>query len=911
LLAADVVISEFMAANQQTLEDGFNQSADWIELYNRGDETADLSKLFLTDDPDNLNKWSFPTDSELVAGGYLLVFASRLDTVDPDGNAHTNFSLSPSGDYLALANERFEVLSEFGANGDDYPKQFADVAYGLQGAVGRPIATDVPQTISSSQTSTITSSITVASAGIVTDVNLTIDITHGWVGDLNITLISPLGTRVELISGVGGSGDDFRNTTLDDEGLIRIVDDVPPFTGTFSPEQPLSTFDGEVAAGQWTLEVYDDFPAEGGRLEGWSLDLTTNEASSSEAMVGFLLQPTPGSPNSPDVANIGPWISDVTEPNAPITGDQALIVTADVSDRYADSASVDLFYRVMYGDERQLTMRDDGTAGDAVANDGRFTALIPPNSAVAGEMVRWRIVARDTEGRESRSPAFLDASGEDQSPEYYGTVVADAQVESQVPIWHWYIEPGTEGRADSRTGARASLFYANEFYDNVFVRVRGGSSTGLPKKSYKFDFNTAHDFRFAEDAGRVREINLNTTYSNKDYIRQALAFQTYDAAGLPGSEAFPVRVQQNGEFYSVAIVVEQPDADMLERENLDPDGALYKMFNTFTSGTSGVEKKTREYESNADLVDFTREIGRLSGDELRNYVFDNVNIPAVMNYLAGTVITQNNDQMAKNYFVYRDTNGTGEWLVMPWDLDLTFGLHFMTNDSILDDMMCAKEDQIRTVAGVEISPSHPYVGTQELPANRSWNRLIDKLYDIPEFREMYLRRLRSLMDQLLQSPETPTEELWFESRLDAYRQRLASDVALDEQRWANPWPWGEDQSFEFALQRIKDEYLEVRRQHLYETHSIDNLTPQEIEVLIPEFAMSWAQWMEVEHGRAYMCEFSWRSERGPMTQCQVYFPGQNHVLCATFSRLGPFTSPDKESVLRFMHSYHLMPERAQ
>lgn len=79
----------------------------------------------------------------------------------------------------------------------------------------------------------------------------------------------------------------------------------------------------------------------------------------------------------------------------------------------------------------------------------------------------------------------------------------------------------------------------------------------------------------------------------------------------------------------------------------------------------------------------------------------------------------------------------------------------------------------------------------------------------------------------------------------------------------------------------------------------------------PEFAMSWAQWMEVEHGRTYMCEFSWRSERGPMTQCQIYFPGQDHVLCATFSRLGPFTSPDKESVLRFMHSYHLMPERAQ
>ena len=30
-------------------------------------------------------------------------------------------------------------------------------------------------------------------------------------------------------------------------------------------------------------------------------------------------------------------------------------------------------------------------------------------------------------------------------------------------------------------------------------------------------------------------------------------------------------------------------------------------------------------------------------------------------------------------------------------------------------------------ANVPISPSHPFVGVQELPGNRSWNRLIDKL----------------------------------------------------------------------------------------------------------------------------------------------------------------------------------------
>ncbi|MAH30814.1 MAG: phage tail protein, partial [Marinobacter sp.] len=57
MLAADVVINEFMAANQRTIEDGYGASSDWIELLNQGDAAADLSQMFLTDDPDNLTKW--------------------------------------------------------------------------------------------------------------------------------------------------------------------------------------------------------------------------------------------------------------------------------------------------------------------------------------------------------------------------------------------------------------------------------------------------------------------------------------------------------------------------------------------------------------------------------------------------------------------------------------------------------------------------------------------------------------------------------------------------------------------------------------------------------------------------------------------------------------------------------------
>ena len=92
------------------------------------------------------------------------------------------------------------------------------------------------------------------------------------------------------------------------------------------------------------------------------------------------------------------------------------------------------------------------------------------------------------------------------------------------------------------------------------------------------------------------------------------------------------------------------------------------------------------------------------------------------------------------------------------------------------------------------------------------------------------------MDGLLQSPGTPVEELRFEARLDQFAQMLKPDVTLDYEQWANPWRWGADESFETALQRMKDEYFAVRRSHLFGTHGVDNLEPGQINVLVPEFA---------------------------------------------------------------------------
>ncbi|MEE8451478.1 MAG: GEVED domain-containing protein, partial [Thermoguttaceae bacterium] len=115
-------------------------------------------------------------------------------------------------------------------------------------------------------------------AGPLVDVNVHLNISHPFSPHLDAFLVSPSGTRVELMSHVG-SGASFINTVLDDEATTRIFDGSSPFTGSFQPEGMLSAFDGEDPNGTWILVISDLVPFSVGELTSWTLELTTGEQS--------------------------------------------------------------------------------------------------------------------------------------------------------------------------------------------------------------------------------------------------------------------------------------------------------------------------------------------------------------------------------------------------------------------------------------------------------------------------------------------------------------------------------------------------------------------------------------------------------------------------------------------------------
>ena len=155
-----------------------------------------------------------------------------------------------------------------------------------------------------------------------------------------------------------------------------------------------------------------------------------------------------------------------------------------------------------------------------------------------------------------------------------------------------------------------------------------------------------------------------------------------------------------------------------------PDGALYKMYNTFNAGGSA-EKKTRRWEGRQDLDDFCRAINNTSGTTLHNNIFDLVDLPRTLDYLVATFLTHQNDHPHKNHYLYCDSDGSGQWFFMPWDHDLTWGSNW--TGSSYHDYIYAADDRVPGKP-TSVKPSHPFVGKQDCQEwNYHWNQLTDAL----------------------------------------------------------------------------------------------------------------------------------------------------------------------------------------
>jgi len=855
----DICISEVMADNENGIRDEDGDREDWLELHNQGTNTVNLRGWWLTDKVSSPDKWQLP-EVEISAGGYLQVWASGKDRNNPLMPLHTDFGLSKGGEYLGLyrpspTNGPPLLVDEYAPA---FPPLPPDVSYGMTyvGAVSNYIAMGDwgrYRILTAAEGTAFYSGTDYASG------HLGHDQPGGWnvsaAFDDSAWTFATTGIGYDTTGGyapwIGSSPESncqtalrYVNTSLcyrrtfvvDDvqdlislklkmkyeDGFVAFVNGTEVArancsVATMTYNTTADTWLNEAIVNSWTEFTVPLSLIQSGTnilaVQGLNSSLSSSDflllpelevTLSGADSLGYYSVPTPGEANGlptggPLLFDPQPQDPDVPRPSGDLTS-PPLTLTVKVIKTQAAVAAVRFYSRRMYDAEAApVLMLDNGVAPDLFAGDGVYSALLDTTVAGTGQMLRWRFEAADVEGEITKLPAYNDPLN---TPQYFGTVAVDSSIDtSLLNTLYWFIENSPD-KGPVWSNFRGSCYYLTNFYDNTGHEMHGQSSSGFPKHSYDFDFTDDQRFLWKAGERRIKDLNLLSNYADKTKARNTLAHWVGEQCGTPSHFCQTVRVHLNGHFHGVMDMMEDSDDRMTERNGLDPEGALYKIYSTDL--VTNAEKKTRKDEDHQDLIDLAAGLNRskpLADRQL--YAYDHVDVAALVNYLAVRQLTTDSDHGHKNFLMYRDTDNTREWQPIVWDVDLSAGHMWTSSLYYFDDTM--------------------YYMPPTIPFNRGAGSPVYAVaYELAEIREMYVRRMRTLMDRFMQPPGTVNGIL--ETKIRELAALVDPDPAvstwtdgdLDFARWGIHSNFIQNRPRE-EVERLVTEYYPPRRDYIFNT----------------------------------------------------------------------------------------------
>ena len=231
-------------------------------------------------------------------------------------------------------------------------------------------------------------------------------------------------------------------------------------------------------------------------------------------------------------------------------------------------------------------------------------------------------------------------------------------------------------------------------YDHIRFRARGGVwRYAMGKNMWKFEFNKGQPFAARDDFGRPYQIpwskvNLRACIQQGDYgergeqgMFESVGFRLFNLAGVeaPNTHWIQLRIidgreenpadQYQGDFWGLYLAIENEDGHFLKEHGL-PDGNLYKMEG---SGGALSNHGAGAVTNQADLDRFIAAYS--SPRQTEEWWRANVDLPRYYSYRSILECIHHYDVAeGKNYDYYLHPQ-TGKWIVIPWDIDLTWADH--------------------------------------------------------------------------------------------------------------------------------------------------------------------------------------------------------------------------------------------
>jgi len=118
-----------------------------------------------------------------------------------------------------------------------------------------------------------TSILNVSTNATISDINIGVNISHQWIGDIKLNVTSPLNKTVQLIASSSCSPPNM-SVIFDDNGTNAVCNSTAPgYLGTIKPLGSLSDFNGDISQGNWTLFIEDQGPSDIGSLTSWNVEV--------------------------------------------------------------------------------------------------------------------------------------------------------------------------------------------------------------------------------------------------------------------------------------------------------------------------------------------------------------------------------------------------------------------------------------------------------------------------------------------------------------------------------------------------------------------------------------------------------------------------------------------------------------
>ncbi len=796
LAQQDIVINEIMF-NPITAE----RDDEYIELYNRGTGTVDLSHWRFTDGID----FVFPDGTELAAGGYLVVArdAANLIAKYPQlGNTNT------LGDFDGSLGDRGERIVLSRPDDMDFPDQdfvVVDTVTYSDGwgewADGGGSSLELRDPRSDNRQGVNWAGSDESAKSEWTTVDFTDYVSDG--SDVNPSH----GTDFNLLFVLGNQAGEF---LVDDVSMAPAAggSDIVPNGGFPTQLDPWKAYgnhwqsaqeatggcgdDGGVlhvrAIGQGNVRSMatarrrqfdriqvqlNSDPVQNQQyrlrakvrwLAGWPYMRFSQGWYWFEAPVKMNVPDNLGSPglrNSRYEANTPPAVIGLLHA-PPLPGaNEDVLVTCRVHDPDGVAATT-LEYRDTTGTNYlQVAMRDDGTAPDAVAGDGILSALIPGQSS--GTMMGFRVLTTDG----AASPASARFPSAETSKDCL-VRFGDPQPAGVLPDYTIWVSPENEAlwlSWNAVTSARGNGMVDITFVYNGWraiyggkIRWRGNGRNYSNIKNASYSFEVPKENRFIGGHEAKIDIPSRPLNNSTKYLRETCAYWTCRQVGGAASQVRLIQVHVNGsdlwrhdlepasrEFCSYWYDDDDPHAfehkaeDPLEKHVKTPTGAW-----NMAKYRHGVQKKRTSLpdQDYSRLMLIAEALQLPAGSVATARLLALIDPYGMAAYFAGNRVSRGKDTYGwtnmHNGFAYGSPHRRMRWHLV--DMDAAFGSNFQDADGL-------------------------FPTTDN--TNPAWSNLPGQIYEIPVFRRAYLRILKKVAYRPFDPNRcTPFLEQWRQALID-------------------------------------------------------------------------------------------------------------------------------------------------